>query len=49
MAQTDPAIENEEPTADVKQAARILRVHPKTVLKMIDDGKLAAGKLGRGG
>lgn len=35
------------PTVDVPQAAKLMKVHPKTVLDKIQVGDLAAGKVGR--
>ncbi len=35
------------PTVDVQGAADILKVHPKTVLSLIDAGALPAARVGR--
>lgn len=35
------------PTVDVHGAADLLKVHPKTVLDLINDGALPAAKVGR--
>lgn len=35
------------PTCTVKEAAKLLNVHPCTVEKLIHDGDLPAGKVGR--
>jgi excisionase family DNA binding protein len=35
------------PTVDVPQAAEMMKVHPKTVLDLIDSGAIRAGKVGR--
>ncbi|ODV42256.1 hypothetical protein AWV79_28190 [Cupriavidus sp. UYMMa02A] len=35
------------PTVDVKGAAEILRVHPNTVIDLIQAGAFPAGKVGR--
>ncbi|MGB3290992.1 MAG: helix-turn-helix domain-containing protein [Burkholderiaceae bacterium] len=35
------------PTVDVPGAANLLKVHPKTVLDLIDEGAFPAAKVGR--
>ena len=35
------------PTVDIQGAAELMKVHPKTVLDLINSGALAAGKVGR--
>ncbi len=34
-------------TLDITEAGKLMNVHPKTVLDMIDNGTLPAGKIGR--
>ncbi len=35
------------PTVDITEAANLLKVHPKTVLDLIQSGALPAAKVGR--
>ncbi|MFY1912692.1 helix-turn-helix domain-containing protein [Achromobacter xylosoxidans] len=37
----------QSPTTDVVGAAELLKVHPKTILALIDEGAIPAAKVGR--
>lgn len=36
-----------EPTVDIRDAAKMMKIHPKTVLDKINSGELPAAKMGR--